>query len=74
MTNSGGPVDNQTWQTESKTAALAKGKLWEYENQTLEAFFAASLLNTKFDCPVARQDFTHLAIAHVCETGLLIGA
>ena len=34
--------DNQTWQTEWKTASLAKVQLCEYENQTLEPFIAAS--------------------------------
>ena len=53
MKHSGGPLDNQTWQTEWKTAPLAKVQLCEYENQTLEAFVAASRLYTKFDCPVA---------------------
>ena len=37
MTNSGGPLDNQTCQTEWRTAPLAKVQFCEYENQTLEA-------------------------------------
>ena len=41
---SGRPLDSQTWQTEWKTAPLAKVQLCEYENQTLEAFVAASRL------------------------------
>ena len=49
-----------------------------YEDQTcalvrepnLGSFFCGKSLNTKFDGPVARQDFSHLATAHVCETGL----
>ena len=69
MTNSGRPLDNQTWQTEWKTAPLAKMQLCEYENQTLEAFVAATCLSAKFDCPVVRQNFSMLAT--VCETGLL---
>ena len=36
----------QTWQTEWKTAPLTKVQLCEYENQTLEAFVAASRLYT----------------------------
>ena len=68
---SGGPLDNQTWQTEWKTAPLAKKQLYEYENQTLEAFVAASHLYVMFDCPVARQNVTLLATAHDCETSLL---
>ena len=44
MKYSGGPLDNQTWQTEWQTAPLARVQLCEYENQTLEAFVAASCL------------------------------
>ena len=66
----GGPLDNQTWQTEYKKALLAKVQLCEYENQTLEAFVAASRLYTKFDCLVARQNVSLLATAHDRETGL----
>ena len=46
-------------------------QLCEYENQTLEAFIAASRLSAKFDCPVARHNFSLLATAHDWETGLL---
>ena len=46
-------------------------QLCEYENPTLEAFVAASRLCTKFDFPVARQDFSPLTTAHDCETGSL---
>ena len=28
------------------------------------------ILDTKFDCPVARQVFSFLATGHDCETGL----
>ena len=72
MNNSGGPLDmNQTWQIEWKAAPLAKVQLCEYENQTLEAFVAASpLYITKFDCPVVHQKVALLATAHDCETGL----
>ena len=31
----------------------------------------SSILSAKFDCPVARQDFSLFATAHDCETGLL---
>ena len=31
-------------------------QLYEYENQTLEAFVVPSSLYAKFDCPVARQN------------------
>ena len=48
MANSGGPLDNQTWQTEWKTAPLAKVLLCEYENQTLEVFASARHLFPKF--------------------------
>ena len=69
--NSGGPLDNQTWQTEGKTAPLAKVQLCEYKNQNLGIFVVVSHLNTKFDCSVARQNFSLLATAHDYETGLL---
>ena len=35
MKYSGGPLDNQTWQTEWKTASLAKVQVCEYENKFL---------------------------------------
>ena len=41
-----------------------------WENQTLEAFVAASRSNAKFDCPVACQYLSLLATAHDCETVL----
>ena len=44
MNNSDGPLDNQTWQTEWKTAPVVKVQLCEYENKTFEAFAAASRL------------------------------
>ena len=34
----------------------------------------ASRLYAKFDCPVARQNFSMLATAHDCETGSLLPA
>ena len=49
---------------------LAKVHLCKYENQTLEAFAADSRLYAKFDCPVAHQNFSHLATACHCVTGL----
>ena len=57
------PLDNQTWQTEWKTAPLAKVQLCEYKNRTLEAFVAASHLYAKFDYAVARYNFSLLATA-----------
>ena len=63
--NSGRPLENQTWQTEWKTAPLAKVQLCEYENQTLEVFVGVSQLNTvrihALDCPVACQNSSLLA-------------
>ena len=38
----GGPLDNQTSQTEWKTTPLAKVQLCEHVNQTLEGFVADS--------------------------------
>ena len=66
-----GPLYNQTWQTEWKTASLATEQLCEYENQTLEAFVAASRLFAKFDCPVVFLNCSLLATAHDRETALL---
>ena len=60
MINSGGPLDNQTWQTEWKTAPLVKVQLCEYENQNFEVLFAASRWYAKFDCPMARQNLSLL--------------
>ena len=71
MKYSGEPLDNQTWQTEWKTAPLAIVQLCEYENQTLESF-AASRLYAKFDCPVASQNASLLGTAHDQDTGLFI--
>ena len=70
LKNSGGSLDNQTWQTEWKTAPLAKVQSCEYENQTLEAFVAASRLYAKFDRPVPSQNISLLATAHDRETNL----
>ena len=50
--------------------SLLPVQLCEYENQTLEAFVAASRLSAKFDCPVDRQNISLLATAHDCDTGL----
>ena len=69
--NSGGPLDNQTWQTEWKTAPLVKVQLYEYKNQTLEGFVAVSRLYAKFDCSVANQNFFTFSYFYDCETGLL---
>ena len=74
MNNSGGFLDNQTWQIAWKTAPLAKVQLCEYENQTLEAFVADRRSYVKYDCAVARQNLSLLATAHDCETGLYIDA
>ena len=45
-------------------------QLCELENQTLEAFVAASRSYIKYDCAVARQYLSLLVTAHDCETGL----
>ena len=67
----GGPLGNQTWQTEWKTASLVKVQVCEYENWTLEVFVVVSRLYDKFDCPVAHQNISFLTTARVCETDLL---
>ena len=66
--NSGGPLNKQTWQTEWKTAPLAKVQLCEYENQTLEALVAASRLS-KLIVQWPARICSLLAIVHDCETG-----
>ena len=70
MKYSDGPLDNQTWQTEWKTAPLAKVQLCEYENQTLEVFVAVNPLYATFDRPVPHQNISFLATVHDCESGL----
>ena len=45
-----------------------KAATWE-QNQTLEAFTTARRSCVKFDCPVARQNFSLLGTAHDPETG-----
>ena len=72
VNNSGGSLDNQTWQTARKSAPLAKVQLCEYENQTLEAFVAASRSYVKYDCAVAHQNVSLLATAHDCEAAFNI--
>ena len=52
---------------------LAKVQLYDYENQTLEAFVAVRCLYAKFDCPVAHQNGSLFATAHDCETGFFLG-
>ena len=42
------------------------------QEQTLEAFVVASHWYAKFDCPLACQNFSPLATAQDCETGLLL--
>ena len=46
MKYSGGPLDNQTLQTEGKTAPLAKVQLCGFKNQTLETFVVSSSVCT----------------------------
>ena len=59
------PLDNQSLQTEWKSAPLAKVQLCEYDNQTLEAFVVASC--AKFDWPV--RIFHCWLLRTDCETG-----
>ena len=67
--NSGGPLDNQTWQTEWKTAPLAKVQLCEYENQTVEAFVVASHSVCQVWLSSSPPEFTLLATVYDSETG-----
>ena len=50
MKSSGAPLDNRM-----KTAPLAIIQLYEYENQTLETFVAASRLYAKFELSLIVQ-------------------
>ena len=68
MENSGGPLDNQTWQAEWKSASLDKVQLCEYENQTLEAFGMSVICIPSL---IAQWPARILATMHYCETGLL---
>ena len=52
-TNSGRPLDNQTWQIAWKTAPLAKVQLCKYENQTLEAVVTASRLTVLWSARIS---------------------
>ena len=47
-------------------------QLCKNENHTLEAFIAARRLSAKFDCPVARQNCSLLAVAYDCETSFIL--
>ena len=62
VTNSGGQLDNETWQTERKTVPLAKVQLCEYE----KLLFSYA----KFDCPMVCHKFPLLVTAHDYGTGL----
>lgn len=48
-------------QKEEKTTLLATVQLYEYANQTLEAFITAGRLSAKFHCTVSRQNCSILA-------------
>ena len=65
-------MDKQTWQTEWKTAPLAKLQLCEYEKQTLQAFVAASRYVCQVWLSSGPTEFSSpLATAHDREIGLL---
>ena len=44
--------------------------LFSYSHNCTLVNGAVSILSAKFDCPVARQDFSLLATAHDCRTDL----
>ena len=52
--------------------SIGQSAVVRVQKQTLEAFVMASHLYAKFDCPLARQNFSPLATAQDCETGLLL--
>ena len=64
MKNSGGPLGSQTWQTEWKTAPLAEVQLYQYEDQTLEAFVSATICMQILilQCPARLFDFQLLCM------------
>ena len=54
--------------------SITQEQLCEHENKTLEAFVVASRLYPKFDCTVARQNFSFLATAHDSEISFILYA
>ena len=51
--------------------ATKASKVWFSYSHSCALANEAAILTAKFDCPVARQNFSLLATAHDCETGLL---
>ena len=72
MKHSGGPLDNQTWQTEWKTAPLVKVQLCAHDKQSWKLLLgpAVSLASLMVQWPA--RIFLRLATAHDCETVLLL--
>ena len=67
--NSGRPLDNQTWQTEWKTASSAKEQVCEYKKQLCKLLLwpAVWMQSLNVQWPIRTSHST----AHDCETGLL---
>ena len=59
-------ADRMEYCSIGENAVVSVGK----PNIHLEAFAAASRSYVNYDCAVARQNFSLLATAHDCETGL----
>ena len=68
--HSGGPLDNQTWQTNGWPQQKLPKFGFRTHTTALWPVEKSSILSAKIDCPVARQSLLLLATAHDCETGL----
>ena len=67
--HSGGPLQNQTWLTNGWSQKKLSKFNFCTHTTALWPMEQSSILSAKFDCPVARQDFSLLPTAHDCETG-----
>ena len=68
---SGGPLDNQTWHKNGWLQQKLPKFGFYTDTTALWPMEQSSILFAKSDCPVAHQNFSFLATAHDCETGLL---
>ena len=68
MKHSGGPLDSQTWHTNGWSQQKLPKFGFHTHTTALCPMEQSSILSAKFDCPVARKNFSLLATAHDCET------
>ena len=73
MKYSGGPMDNQTWQTNGWPQQKLPKFGFHTHTTALWPMEQSSILSAKFDCPGACQNISLLATAHDCETDLYGG-